>query len=862
MATPRRPDGGVATAARQNPSPRTRATRGEPPARQRRSAKKIGYHRKVSLHVGVSAYTAWNSLNNATRDAKKLAERFRGVLKFDETRLVLDADATKDGIRNAIQELTACDEDDLIVVTFSGHGAPLQMANGDDQGYLVPVDAPTPIALANVFDFISMAELSTWADECLRARHVVFLLDCCFSGLMSSRGLSDGQKKRVDAHLQMKCRYVINAGTKDEEVSDGRGSHSPFVTALLQSSAGTGNDQECDIEALKKEIEVRVANMPGVRQTPTGGTLKGDEGGCAFLALPSLAGGGGILLPAEEAADVAEGASRGRAGSDVPTRQASMSLHRALQAEGLENFTDALADMGIASADDLAEMKEEDMDEVGMSRFQRRKMRRIISGGATAEAKSDPAPKPEPAPALTSHAARWFMEELQFKTDLTQALGAAGATTVLDLASLEPDALDGVMSKARRGEQVRWRKHRAQKLETLRRHRDEVYLGPAATVEAWFDAAPGAPAPLVAFARDEELFTCGLADFLEFAADAVAHARTQGGEHAGRASERAVQHMRKALEAREKAAREKKEREAREKAAREKKEREAREKKEREARERAAREKKEREARERAEREKKSMGAKVVAKYGGSWYKGTVRAVHADYTFDIAYDDGDTRSNVPAHEVLTPAQDEARKAAEPATAVQALKAAAGDADKCAAACEKICDLALNNAANKDAIRAAGGIPALVAALTTHKNSASVCEQACRAMINLTDDNAANRDAVREARGIPAVVAALTTHKDSAGVCKWACFALRNLAMTRDQCTFIGSAGAIPPIVAALTAHKANASVCEQACAALHNLALSAANKPLIRAERAHIEYVVAHHTGEAKKWAQNALNKL
>ena len=556
MATPRRPAPGVATAARQSPSPRTRAARGAPPARQRRSAKKIGYHRKVSLHVGVSAYTAWNSLNNATRDAKKLAERFRGVLKFDETRLVLDADATKDGIRSAIQELTACDEDDLIVITFSGHGTPLQMANGDDEGYLVPVDAPAPIALTNVSEFVSMAELSTWADGWLRARHVVFLLDCCFSGLMSSRGMSDGQKKRVDAHLQMKCRYVINAGTKDQEVSDGRGSHSPFVRALLQSSAGTGNDQECDIEALKKEIEVRVAEMPGVRQTPTGGTLKGDEGGCAFLALPSLAGGGGILLPAEEAADVAEGASRGRAGSDVPTRQASMSLHRALQAEGLENFTDALADMGIASADDLAEMKEEDMEYLGVSPFQRRKMRRIISGGATAEAKSDPAPKPDPAPALTSHAARWFMEELQFKTDLTQALGAAGATTVLDLASLEPDALDGVMSKARRGELVRWRKHRAQKLEALRRHRDEVYLGPAATVEAWFDAAPGAPAPLVAFARDEELFTCVLAEFLEFAADAVAHARTQGGEHAGRAATRGPHAQ--ALEAREKAEREKK----------------------------------------------------------------------------------------------------------------------------------------------------------------------------------------------------------------------------------------------------------------------------------------------------------------
>ena len=55
----------------------------------------------------------------------------------------------------------------------------------------------------------------------------------------------------------MKCRYVINAGTKDQKVSDGQGSHSPFVTALLQSSVGTGDDEECDVELLKKEHELR-----------------------------------------------------------------------------------------------------------------------------------------------------------------------------------------------------------------------------------------------------------------------------------------------------------------------------------------------------------------------------------------------------------------------------------------------------------------------------------------------------------------------------------------------------------------------------------------------------------------------------
>ena len=140
-----------------------------------------------------------------------------------------------------------------------------------------------------------MDDLGKWAKTYLKALHAVILLDCCFSGLISSRGLSDGKKKKVNKHLKMKCRYVINAGSKDEEVSDGHSGHSPFVEALLKSSAGTGNDEECDIEMLKKQIEDLVCGMPGVTQTPTGGTLVGDQGGCAFLALPSRGEGSPIF---------------------------------------------------------------------------------------------------------------------------------------------------------------------------------------------------------------------------------------------------------------------------------------------------------------------------------------------------------------------------------------------------------------------------------------------------------------------------------------------------------------------------------------------------------------------------------------
>ena len=77
------------------------------------------------------------------------------------------------------------------------------MANGNDEGYLVPADAPAPITLFNVSDFVSMDELGKWGDGWIKARHLVYFLDCCFSGLSSTRGLSDG---RIDlSQLLLSC---------------------------------------------------------------------------------------------------------------------------------------------------------------------------------------------------------------------------------------------------------------------------------------------------------------------------------------------------------------------------------------------------------------------------------------------------------------------------------------------------------------------------------------------------------------------------------------------------------------------------------------------------------------------------------
>ncbi len=57
---------------------------------------------------------------------------------------------------------------------------------------------------------------------------------------------------------------------------------------------------------------------------------------------------------------------------------------------------------------------------------------------------------------------------------------------------------------------------------------------------------------------------------------------------------------------------------------------------------------------------------------------------------------------------------------------------------------------------------------IVVSMTEHKASAIVQEQACGALRNLTD-NADNKVAVAAAGGIEAVLAEMATHKANAGV---------------------------------------------------------------------------------------------
>ena len=198
---------------------------------------------------------------------------------------------------------------------FAGHGI---AADGDDgpAGYLVPADAdPTDLKT-----LVPMADLQA-ALQALPCRHLLLILDCCFSGAFqwASRSRAIGSlmpkriyKERFDRFVLDPAWQVITSAAYDQKALDvlqGRATgdrglaetpageaHSPFALALFDALAGdadfrTGREGDGVITATEVYAYVRDRVEPetldagqGKRQTPGFFPLrKHDKGEFVFL---------------------------------------------------------------------------------------------------------------------------------------------------------------------------------------------------------------------------------------------------------------------------------------------------------------------------------------------------------------------------------------------------------------------------------------------------------------------------------------------------------------------------------------------------------------------------------------------------
>ncbi|WP_281913275.1 polysaccharide deacetylase family protein [Massilia varians] len=256
------------------------------PAPVQRSAA-TGYANSWAIVVGIDKYQKWPQLQYAVRDAEGVGQLLVQKFGFAPERVITlkNEQATRTGILAAFHDKLAhgnLQPNDRIFVFFAGHGATRKLSSGRDLGYIVPVDAD-PDKLAT--DAIPMTEIQNIA-ESLPAKHALFVMDACYSGLGLTRGAANASFLRDNA--KRLGRQMLTAGGADQLVSDGGpNGHSVFTWTLLQ---GLGGKADLNGDSLITGTELAAYVAPAVssvsQQTPAFGSLPGSEGGEFVFELP------------------------------------------------------------------------------------------------------------------------------------------------------------------------------------------------------------------------------------------------------------------------------------------------------------------------------------------------------------------------------------------------------------------------------------------------------------------------------------------------------------------------------------------------------------------------------------------------
>jgi hypothetical protein len=230
-----------------------------------------------ALVIGINAYRYTSPLEIARADAEAISDVLIRDFKFPKKNVctLLDTQATRARIMEKFLSYESLGPDDRLLVFFAGDGSTVSSSRGP-VGYLVPVDG----RLKDKSSLIRWDDLTRNADI-IPAKHILFVMDACYSGLAIQRTSSTGERRFVSDMMQRSSRQVITAGKADEVVADGggpTGSNSIFTGYLLEGLDGNAADQEGVITAsnLMNYAYRKVATDSRSKQTPHFGHIDGD----------------------------------------------------------------------------------------------------------------------------------------------------------------------------------------------------------------------------------------------------------------------------------------------------------------------------------------------------------------------------------------------------------------------------------------------------------------------------------------------------------------------------------------------------------------------------------------------------------
>lgn len=236
---------------------------------------KDSYDEHFALIIGINKYENLNDLEYAVNDAKSIKDILISNFNYKEEniKMLIDEQATHDNIMDEYYNLakdTAIN--DSVLIFFAGHGSTYPSMD-KDKGFLVPCDG-TEIKMNTLIGWDRLIGDS----ELIKAKHIFFIMDACYSGLALLRG--NPSKRFLKDMVRRPARQVLTAGKADQTVKDSGAptNNSLFTGYLLKALGGEAKTEQGVICAtsVMNYVYNKVANDPNSRQTPGYGSIFGE----------------------------------------------------------------------------------------------------------------------------------------------------------------------------------------------------------------------------------------------------------------------------------------------------------------------------------------------------------------------------------------------------------------------------------------------------------------------------------------------------------------------------------------------------------------------------------------------------------
>lgn len=222
--------------------------------------------------VGVAAYNHMPRLQYTDDDAYKMYAFLKspegGAIPDERMNLMIDENATKENIINAMRDLAAkVGHEDVLIFYFSGHG---------EENSLLPYDYD------GLYNRLTYQEINVLL-KMSNAKHKICLTDACYSGSMiAMKGIDENgndnsnakSKNNFDVFSQEnnEIAVLVSSQADEKSVESNRlrqGTFSHFLIKGLKGDADRDRNNIITISELYKYVHRQVKSYTENRQTPS-----------------------------------------------------------------------------------------------------------------------------------------------------------------------------------------------------------------------------------------------------------------------------------------------------------------------------------------------------------------------------------------------------------------------------------------------------------------------------------------------------------------------------------------------------------------------------------------------------------------